>query len=73
MKRTNRKIIDYINKEWLSDAKSLNSFAIEHSLDEKTVRRIKNDPNYTISLDTIYKLCEARNLKLSEFYKLVGL
>lgn len=73
MKRTNRKIVDYINNEWLSKAKSLNSFAVEHSLDEKTVRRIKNDPNYTISLDTINKLCEARNLKLSEFYNLVGL
>ncbi|MES2411626.1 MAG: helix-turn-helix domain-containing protein [Bacteroidota bacterium] len=73
MKRTNRKIVDFINSEWLSQAKSLNSFAVEHSLDEKTVRRIKNDPNYTISLDTIGKLCEARNIKLSEFYNLVGL
>lgn len=73
MKRTNRKIVDFINREWISEAKSLNSFATEHSIDEKTVRRIKNDPEYMISLETITKICEARNLKLSEFYKLVGL
>lgn len=73
MKRINRKIVDYINREWISKAKSLNSFAIEHNLDEKTVRRIKNDPDYNISLSTINKICEARNLKLSEFYNLIGL
>lgn len=65
--------MDFINREWISKARSLNSFAIDHNIDEKTARRIKNDPDYKISLDTITKLCEARDMKLSEFYRQVGL
>ncbi|MEG1199713.1 MAG: helix-turn-helix domain-containing protein [Algoriella sp.] len=73
MKSTNRIIVDYIKDEWVSKAKSQSSFAVEHNLDEKTVRSIKNDPNYNISFETINKICEAKNLKLSEFFKLTGL
>jgi len=73
MKSTNRIIVDYIKYEWVSKAKSQSSFAVEHNLDEKTVRSIKNDPNYNISFETINKICEAKNLKLSEFFKLAGL
>jgi len=73
MKSTNRIIVDYIKNEWVSKAKSQSSFAVEHNLDEKTVRSIKNDPNYNISFETINKICEAKNLKLSEFFKLTGL
>ena len=71
MMNLNRKIVDFINNEWVSKAKSQNAFATIHSIDEKTVRSIKNDPNYTISLVTIQKICEARNVKLSEFFKLI--
>ncbi|QBZ98861.1 helix-turn-helix domain-containing protein [Flavobacterium sangjuense] len=73
MDSSNRKIVDFIKNEWISTASSQSSFAVDHNLDEKTVRRIKNDPDYKISLDTIQKVCEAKNLKLSEFFKLVGL
>jgi DNA-binding Xre family transcriptional regulator len=73
MKSTNRIIVDYIKDEWVIKAKSQSSFAVEHNLDEKTVRSIKNDPNYNISFETINKICEAKNLKLSEFFKLTGL
>lgn len=73
MKSTNRIIVDYIKDEWVSKAKSQSSFAVEHNIDEKTVRSIKNDPNYNISFETINKICEAKNLKLSEFFKLTGL
>lgn len=73
MKSTNRQIVDYIKNEWVSKAKSQSSFAVDHNLDEKTVRRIKNDPDYNISFETINKICEAKNLKLSDFFKLVGL
>lgn len=73
MKSTNRIIVDFIRNEWVSKAKSQSSFAVEHNLDEKTVRSIKNDPNYNMSFETINKICEAKNLKLSEFFKLIGL
>ena len=73
MIEANRKIVDYIANEWISKAKSQRSFALDHSIDEKTVRSIKNDENYKISLDTIIKICEAKNIKLSEFFKKIEL
>lgn len=73
MIEVNCKIVDFIANEWVSKAKSQRSFALDHGIDEKTVRSIKNDENYKISLETIIKICEARNIKLSEFFKLVGL
>lgn len=73
MKNTNRKIVDFIKDEWVSKAKSQSSFAVDHNLDEKTVRRIKNDPDYNISFETINKICESKNIKLSDFFKSVGL
>ncbi|SRX52756.1 hypothetical protein AEQU1_00626 [Aequorivita sp. CIP111184] len=50
-----------------------NLFAKEHFIDEKTVRRIREDNEYHISLITIMRICEAKNLKLSEFFKMVGI
>lgn len=73
MTEVNRKIVDYIANEWVSKAKSQRSFALDHGIDEKTVRSIRNDENYKISLETIIKICEARNIKLSEFFKLIEL
>ncbi|SEP06459.1 helix-turn-helix domain-containing protein [Flavobacterium sp. fv08] len=73
MKAKNRLIVDFIAREWVDKAQSQNSFATEHGIDEKTVRRIKYDNNYQISLITIIKICEAREIKLSEFFKKVGL
>jgi DNA-binding Xre family transcriptional regulator len=71
MNTTNRIIVDYIKNEWVSKAKSQSAFAVEHNIDEKTVRRIKNDPEYVISFETILKICEARNLKLAEFFEMI--
>lgn len=73
MIEANRKIVDFIANEWISQAKSQRSFALDHGIDEKTVRSIKNDDNYKISIETIIKICEARNIKLSDFFKLIGL
>ena len=73
MKEINRAIVDFISNEWISKAKSQRAFALDHGIDEKTVRSIKNDNNYHIGIETIIKICEARNIKLSEFFKLVGL
>jgi len=71
MKETNRAIVDYIANEWVTKAKSQRAFALDHGIDEKTVRSIKNDNSYKISLETIIKICEARNIKLSDFFKLI--
>lgn len=73
MKEANRLIVDYIATEWVSKAKSQRSFALDHGIDEKTVRSIKSDKNYSISLETIIKICEARNVKLSDFFMLINL
>ncbi len=48
-------------------------FATEHFIDEKTVRRIREDLNYQISLITIMRICEAKDIKLSTFFEMVGL
>mgnify|MGYP003612073763 CR=1 FL=1 len=71
MKDKNRKILDFIASEWISKAKNQSAFATDHNIDEKTVRSIRYSKDYTIGLATIMKICEARNLKLSEFVKLV--
>lgn len=73
MKVKNRLIVEFIAREWVDKAESQNSFATEHGIDEKTVRRIKHDKEYQISLVTIMKICEAREIKLSEFFKRVGI
>ncbi len=48
-------------------------FATENNIDEKTVRRIKEDDTYQISLITIMRICEAQNIKLSKFFEMAGL
>jgi DNA-binding Xre family transcriptional regulator len=74
MKGLNRILTEYIATEWISKSKSNRAFAIEHNIDEKTVRRIVNpNDDYQMELETLEKICEARNLKLWEFFKLVGL
>lgn len=73
MKVKNRLIVEFIAREWVDKAESQNSFATEHGIDEKTVRRIRQDKDYQISLVTIMKICEAKEIKLSDFFKRVGI
>lgn len=73
MKVKNRLIVEFIAREWVDKAESQNSFATEHGIDEKTVRRIRQDKDYQISLVTIMKICEAKEIKLSDFFKKVGI
>jgi DNA-binding Xre family transcriptional regulator len=54
--------------EWISFSKSNRDFALNHNIDEKSVRRIL-DNEYKITIGTLLKICEARNLHLSEFFK----
>jgi DNA-binding Xre family transcriptional regulator len=73
MKKANRKIVEYIRDKWVMPLNNNSLFATEHNIDEKTVRRIKEDESYQISLVTIMRICEAKNLKLHEFFKKVGI
>lgn len=73
MKQTNRKIVEFIRDKWVIPFDNNNLFAKEHFIDEKTVRRIREDEDYHIGLITVIRICEARNLKLSEFFKMVGI
>ena len=72
-------ICSYIYKNWVETYKSQRSFALDHNLEESIVRKIKNtalkrsETNYTIPVKTLNKICEARNIKLSDFFKLVDL
>jgi len=71
MSDLNRKICDFIGKEWIGEIQPKTEFALNHNIDEKTARRIYSDKDYTISLYTLNKICEARNVKLSDFFKLI--
>lgn len=74
MNTFNKVICSYITKTWISSAKSMRAFALDHGIDDKTVRRIADEEDdYRISLETLNKICEAKNIKLSEFFKLAGL
>ncbi len=73
MKDKNRIIVDYIALEWAGKAKSQSAFASEHNIDEKTVREIKYNKNYNMSLKTLIRICEARDIKLTDFFKLLDI
>ena len=72
MKLANRKIVEFIRDNWVIPMNNNSQFANEHNIDEKTVRRIREDETYQISLITIQKICEAKELKLYEFFKMVN-
>lgn len=76
MTSINDKICSYITKEWLfpwlKEGQSQNSFAIKHNIDESTIRKIKGKKEYRIPVETLIKICEARDIKLSDFFKLIG-
>ena len=68
-------ICQFIFKEWLTpwldEGKSQTSFANAHNVEESTIRKIKKNDNYRIPVETLQKICESRNLSLSEFFKLI--
>ncbi|MGS4344148.1 helix-turn-helix domain-containing protein [Myroides odoratus] len=68
----NRKIVEFIRDQWLVQQGNNSQFARDHGIDEKIVRLIKDDPNYTISLTTLIKICNARGLSLHDFCGLAG-
>lgn len=73
MFEANRKIVEFIRDTWIIPMDNNSKFATENNIDEKTVRRIREDDSYQISLITIQKICEAKELLLHEFFKQVGI
>lgn len=79
MIEANNIICKYIYRSWIKSYKSQRSFALDHNIEESIVRKIKNTAlkvegsNYNIPVNTLNKICEARNIKLSEFFKLLEL
>lgn len=57
--------------EWIKDAKSNRDFGLNHDIDEKIVRRILDEKEYRIPVETLKKICDARQIKLSDFFKRV--
>ncbi len=70
-------ICNYIYKNWIKTYKSQRSFALDHNIEETIVRKIKStalkikDSNYNIPVNTLQKICDARNIKLSDFFKMI--
>lgn len=66
------KICEFITSKWIDAFDgSIRSFATNHDVDEKTVRKIKNwkEEHYKITIVTLEKLCKSRDLTLEDFFK----
>lgn len=69
MSNINREICKYISNEWISTYESNRSFALDHDIDEKMVRKILDEDEYRIPVETLKKICDAREISLSEFFE----
>ena len=69
----NKRICNYITLEWVSSSKSNRSFALDHNIDDKTVRKILQENGYRIPVKTLQKICDAREIRLSQFFELINL
>jgi DNA-binding Xre family transcriptional regulator len=67
----NKEVCNYIASEWVTKSKSNRNFALDHNVDEKTVRKILKPEGYRIPLKTLSKICEAKEIKLSAFFILI--
>lgn len=72
MSNLDETICKYLYIEWIAPFKSQRAFAIEHNIEEVTVRKIKSvalkGKKYSIPVSTLAKICEAREMKLGEFF-----
>ena len=73
MDNINKKVCNYIAKEWITKSKSNRAFALDHNIDEKTVRKILQKDGYRIPLNTLAKICEAREIRISAFFSSLSL
>ena len=68
----NLKVSKAVEKQWIRYYPSNRSFATAHDIDEKTVRRILSDESYSMTIETLEKICSAEGMKLSDFFKLIN-
>jgi hypothetical protein len=71
MSDINQRICNFIKTEWVASSESCRSFALDHNIDEKTVRKIVRPEGYRIPVKTLFKICEAREISLSYFFSLI--
>jgi len=71
MQCINKKICNFITNQWISKYKSYRSFALDHDIDEKTVRKIVTKDGYRIPVFTLKKICDGEEISLSNFFKLI--
>ena len=71
MDSINKLVCNYIAKEWIKKSKSNRSFALDHNIDEKTVRKILKDDGYAIPVATLKKICESREVSLEDFFRVL--
>lgn len=67
----NKRICNYIASNWINESKSNRNFALDHNIDEKTVRKILQEEGYRIPVKTLQKICDSREIKLSDFFRLI--
>lgn len=65
----NKDIYGFISFLWKESNLSKRKFAINHNIEESTLRDIIKGDNYQISLPTIYRICESRHISLFDFFK----
>lgn len=78
MTEASRIICTYIFNNWIKSYKSQRAFGLDHGIEESIVRKIKNTVikpdkvSYNIPVNTLQKICDARDIKLSDFFKLIN-
>ena len=48
-----------------------NQFASDHYIEEKLARKIVANKAYSMKIETLEKICDARNMTLEQFFKLI--
>ncbi|MEY8862476.1 transcriptional regulator [Tenacibaculum singaporense] len=67
----NKIICNYITLEWMNEYKSVRAFALDHYIDEKTARKIKKKEGYRMPVSTLKKMCDAKEMSLSDFFCII--
>ncbi|KAA9040832.1 helix-turn-helix domain-containing protein [Ginsengibacter hankyongi] len=77
MKALSFVINQYITDNWFRDYKypdgkfKYTEFAKAHYIEEKIARKIVNQKDYAMALETLEKICSSRDITLEEFFKLI--
>ncbi len=77
MKSLRLVINQYIINNWLKDYRypdgkyKYTEFAKAHYIEEKIARKIVNQKNYAMPLDTLEKICTSRDITLEQFFGLI--